>query len=849
MIAYRKKELASLLDAFHTMQENKCLHTRFIASEIGWGKTALLNQFLKRAAQDSPETLFISSYCSLRSEYSIPYQPFKDLLKQLIGDMEEDEEAENIEQARKKKKKDAMKWCAKMVFQHAPSLVGNFIPGVSVIANLGLALLNKTDGDHEEKKEKIVLEESKILEQYVDLIQGIAKQYTIVLIIEDLQWIDKSSVHLLYQLIQGLKKSSVMIIGLYRSADITQLMNEEDHPLITLLTEMKTHSKETFIELDRLSEAERRTLMHTMLDSENNNYDKAFREDLFARTNGNPLFVRELMDLLKTQDMVVKNPDGVWVNDANVDWTMYPARIEGIIKERIGKLHDSLVEILTYASVQGHNFIAQVLSKTMETSEKELLATLSKTLQKQYQFVQEGKCMRSGTSIVSYFAFSNSIFQQYLYHDLSPTQKMLLHGDIGRAMEALFQADLASVSGEIARHFEMSGEYEGALKYIHMTVEGMMLHAAYQDAALLCNKALTFLRNMPQTESNTEQILYFTLQICTCLSRVKGWGAPETSAAFEEGLALTEELGCDVPRIRHGICRIHMTKLELHQCLEQATVNLQKAQASGDVLTQLPAVVVLGNTYLWLGRFKELLVLFAPYIALEKEGLPALKDNLEQLYLLMYTLLAASKMDETELETFCHDKIANKAKKNKDHFYRTMAYHALSWHACFSEKRYNLDLYATQLMEHAQKYDFTVYTAIGKLFYGSYLAGSETAAGNIEEGIKHAEEGYAMLLNYYQCEPFISNSIYGCVVSRCYLQAGMLDACRASLDKAIGYAEERHDKCYLDNLYLLQARYYKAVGNDEAHKACLEKALHIAQSNGAVRIVSRIKKEAGSDQA
>lgn len=97
-----------------------------------------------------------------------------------------------------------------------------------------------------------------------------------------------------------------------------------------------------------------------------------------------------------------------------MEWHDYPIRIEGIIEERISNLEDSLMEILSHASVQGPNFILQVLSRTLNESERNLLMSLSKnyrnsiiSLWKEIAYGPENSLYLNSISLIIY---SNNTF-------------------------------------------------------------------------------------------------------------------------------------------------------------------------------------------------------------------------------------------------------------------------------------------------------------------------------------------------------------------------------------------------------------------------------------------------------
>ena len=160
------------------MRQSGRQQLRFVIGEAGSGKTVLINQFLDEISASTDQTLVVSSSYSVRSDYNIPYQPFMELLKQLLKDVDE----EDSKDSRKEKFKEVFRFCAKTVFEHAPDLLGNFIPGTAIISAIGQNLFQE-----KEKNLAGSIDESKIVEQYVDAIRSIAEKYRLVLIVNNLQ--------------------------------------------------------------------------------------------------------------------------------------------------------------------------------------------------------------------------------------------------------------------------------------------------------------------------------------------------------------------------------------------------------------------------------------------------------------------------------------------------------------------------------------------------------------------------------------------------------------------------------------------------------------------------------------
>lgn len=97
-----------------------------------------------------------------------------------------------------------------------------------------------------------------------------------------------------------------MIVGCYRSEDIDGYTGEGRHPMQKLINEIKIAFGNVFIQLDNLSEADRKDFMNQILDRDKNQYTASFRKKLFERTNGNPLFITEMMNLFKDEGLFIK---------------------------------------------------------------------------------------------------------------------------------------------------------------------------------------------------------------------------------------------------------------------------------------------------------------------------------------------------------------------------------------------------------------------------------------------------------------------------------------------------------------------------------------------------------------
>ncbi len=343
-----------------------------------------------------------------------------------------------------------MQVSTKTLIMLGPDLVGIFVPGAQIIGRIGMAVglssnlsakLSEQIGkksDKESPKIDPALDQEKIFEQYAAVLKVLSKDRTLVLILDDLQWADSGSLNLLFHLARQLKDSRLLLVGTYRPDDVALGRDGGRHPLESILNELKRYNGDIVLDLSQTETREGRTFVDALVDSEPNHLDRGFRDELFAHTGGHPLFTVELIRNLQERGNLVKDAQDNWVQGGNLDWKTLPARIEGVIGERIARLPAELRETLTIGSVIGEEFSAQVVARVQKISENELVRTLSRELEKCYLLVVEQGEIKIGKIYLSQYRFSHVLIQQYLYDELGAGERRILHSEIADTLETLY---------------------------------------------------------------------------------------------------------------------------------------------------------------------------------------------------------------------------------------------------------------------------------------------------------------------------------------------------------------------------------------------------------------------------
>ena len=285
-----------------------------------------------------------------------------------------------------------------------------------------------------------------------------------------------------------------------------------------------------------------------MIDSEPNELDQAFRGALFEQTGGHPLFTIELLRELEGTGDLVHDSEGRWTQAAALDWGKLPAKIEGVIEERVGRLEPRLLDVLNVASVEGETFTAEVVAPVVGVDERVLIRALSQELDHRHRLTVAKGTSRLNERRLSLYSFRHRLFQRHIYGQLDAAEKTYLHEAIGNALERLYGDQAGEVAIQLARHFSESGDLVKAIRYLQEAGEQSRRVSANEEAVAQLNKALLLLGDLPKGRVRDEYELSIAISLGAALIATKGYAAPEVEAAFDRARALSEGIG-DTPQL------------------------------------------------------------------------------------------------------------------------------------------------------------------------------------------------------------------------------------------------------------------------------------------------------------
>jgi tetratricopeptide (TPR) repeat protein len=289
----------------------------------------------------------------------------------------------------------------------------------------------------------------RLFEAVSQFVTNISGEAPLLVILDDLQWTDQTSLLLLHYLARGVYREPLLLLGAYRDTDV-----DEKHPLTPVLTELNRERLLQSAPLKRMSFDDTSEMIKRIL--EQDDVSREFCELIYEKTRGNPFFAEEVIKSLKEEGVIYREDDKWRIKD--VSEIEFPKTVKSVIKARIGRLDDECQNALTLASFIGNDFSWEALCEVSGIEEGKLLELIDKLLT---TGLVKHRVIR-GEDVCS---FADIIVRDVVYEEVSPFRRKKLHNLVGCALEKVYAKKIDEHLGELALHFLESGEKDRALDY------------------------------------------------------------------------------------------------------------------------------------------------------------------------------------------------------------------------------------------------------------------------------------------------------------------------------------------------------------------------------------------------
>jgi len=298
----------------------------------------------------------------------------------------------------------------------------------------------------------------RLFEAVVGLLAEISALAPALLVLDDLHWADRPTLLLLRHLARAPAVSRLMILGAYRPTEPSS-----DDGFAALLADLRRERLVTQLEIRGLAEAETEELIKVRTGV---TPSRVFSEALHEETEGNPLFIEEIV-----RHLVDAGVQPHHAGARELQRFGLPEGVKEVIARRLARLDDKAIEWLRVAAVTGRDFDAALLERILSFDEDEFLGALDEGL-------GAGLVVESADHSGRY-SFSHALIRETLYEGMSEARRTRIHRRVGNALEGAGAGHL----NELALHFTRAAEPRDAERAI-----GYALRAGEQATAMLAHE-------------------------------------------------------------------------------------------------------------------------------------------------------------------------------------------------------------------------------------------------------------------------------------------------------------------------------------------------------------------------
>lgn len=536
--AGREAELATLSGHWEAARRGAG-QSLLVLGEAGIGKSRLALQLRERLA--SVPHAWIETGATPYTTRT-PFHPVIALVAQGLGFRDDDTTARKIE-----KIEDGL---AELASPEAVALTADL---------LGLASPTRLELSPE-------LQRRKTIELLARWMLAISATRPTVLLVEDLQWCDPSSLEVLGHLVAGSVKEPLLVL-LTARAEFTAPWLAGEHV--------------TTLALARLSENETRDVVMALAPEA---LPARTVDALVSRSDGVPLYVEELT-------RSVLEPDTTRSVDA------IPATLADALMGRLDRL-STAKELAQRAAVLGREFSYSLLAAVVGRDDAALRQDLARLL-------EAGILFGRGEPPGATYVFKHALIEEAAYQSLLKRTRQQLHARVGAVLETRFPERLESEPEVVARHYEQGGLAAPAIALYQRAGERAAERSANEEAIAHLRRALALLATLPDDRERDQQELRLQMAIATPLGASGAFSHPDCEAAHARARALATRIGesPELARALVGLATAYFVQGDLATGEAIGRDALATAERTGDALDLLLAHVVAGFPHFYRGSF------------------------------------------------------------------------------------------------------------------------------------------------------------------------------------------------------------------------------------------------------
>jgi len=402
----------------------------------------------------------------------------------------------------------------------------------------------------------------------------------LLLVFEDLHWIDTETQVLLDRLIASLPTARLLLLVNYRPE------YQHDWGSKTYYTQLR---------LDPLPPASAEELLATLLG--HNPSVQPLTQHLIARTEGNPFFLEESVRTL-VETAVLTGTLGAYSLAQALPTIQIPATVQAVLAARIDRLPSEAKHLLQTAAVIGHEVPLILLQAVADLAEEVLHRSLAQL--QEAEFLYETRLFPERE-----YTFKHALTHEVAYSSLLQERRRTLHAGIVAALERLASERLTEQVDWLAYHAFRGAVWDKAVAYSRQAGTRALARSAYRETVHAFEQALVALQHLPEDRDTLAQAIDLRFDLKQPLTALGEFGRLFDYLSHAEHLA---EALCDQRRL--GWAAVHMINdFWVRGDYDRALASGQRARTIavtlGELALQARTHFYLGQVYHSLGNYRQ----------------------------------------------------------------------------------------------------------------------------------------------------------------------------------------------------------------------------------------------------
>ena len=455
----------------------------------------------------------------------------------------------------------------------------------------------------------------------------------LMVIFEDLHWIDEETQALLNLLADSIGNAKILLLVNYRP--------EYSH-------QWNSKTYYTQLRLDPLGKESADEMLTALIGD--GAQVEPLKRVIIERTEGNPFFMEETVQVLLDEGALVRDGAAVRLTKPLSELKI-PPTVQAILAARIDRLPSAEKDLLQTLAVIGKEFQLSLVRAVAGTPADELARILD--------YLQLGEFVYEQPAVGDVeYTFKHALTQEVALGSVLNERRKELHLRTAAAIESLYAERLEDRYTELAHHYGRAGDAAKAVKYLHLAGEQAAQRAAYSEAEAYLDAGLERVRTLPESPERSRAEL--RIQICKgqLIQATTGLVAPEAILSYKRARELCTLIGDDAQLflMLDGLRWSSLFRLELEEAKQLAEEQIDLAGRLSDPAYAALASGALGEVLLWVGDFAAARRCLEPLVSPGFGGLrgPALQNLVVGRSILAQVLLmlgfgdqAIKRRDET----------------------------------------------------------------------------------------------------------------------------------------------------------------------------------------------------------